>query len=173
MKPGFLTSCLPQVGLDPLLQWASAQGFQTMELAAWPQEKTRDYQAQQIDAARFTREDASRVNELFDQYDLEIAAMAFYENNIHPDKKIRDANVDHLKKVIDTASLLGVDRVGTFVGSNPEMSPTDNMKEIGRTFRELVKYATDKGVRLMIENCPMENWVKFGLPGNYAYSPEL
>jgi len=25
----------------------------------------------------------------------------------------------------------------------------------------------------MIENCPMENWVKFGLPGNYAYSPEL
>ncbi len=25
----------------------------------------------------------------------------------------------------------------------------------------------------MIENCPMENWQRFGLPGNFAYSPEL
>lgn len=25
----------------------------------------------------------------------------------------------------------------------------------------------------MIENCPMEGWVKFATPGNYAYSPEL
>jgi len=25
----------------------------------------------------------------------------------------------------------------------------------------------------MIENCPMESWLQFGLPGNFAYSPEL
>ena len=36
-----------------------------------------------------------------------------------------------------------------------------------------MKYAEDRNVKLMIENCPMGNWVKFGLPGNYAYSPEL
>ena len=47
------------------------------------------------------------------------------------------------------------------------------MKEIGEVFRELTKYAADREVSLMIENCPMENWVRFGLPGNYAYSPEL
>ena len=36
-----------------------------------------------------------------------------------------------------------------------------------------MEYAAGHGVRLMIENCPMENWQRFGLPGNYAYSPEL
>ena len=25
----------------------------------------------------------------------------------------------------------------------------------------------------MIENCPMDGWQRFGLPGNFAYSPEL
>jgi sugar phosphate isomerase/epimerase len=80
---------------------------------------------------------------------------------------------NHLKKVIDTAALLQVDLVGTFVGARPDKSPTENMKEIGEVFRGIVKYAEDKGVRLMIENCPMENWQRFGLPGNFAYSPEL
>jgi sugar phosphate isomerase/epimerase len=68
---------------------------------------------------------------------------------------------------------LNVKLVGTFVGSRPDKTPGQNMKEIGKVFREIVKYAEDRNVRIMIENCPMENWVKFGLPGNYAYSPEL
>jgi sugar phosphate isomerase/epimerase len=36
-----------------------------------------------------------------------------------------------------------------------------------------LKYAEDKGVRVMIENCPMDGWQRFTLPGNFAYSPEL
>ncbi|OYV86611.1 MAG: hypothetical protein B7Z63_03740 [Ignavibacteriae bacterium 37-53-5] len=47
------------------------------------------------------------------------------------------------------------------------------MKEIGREFKDIMKFADDHGVKIMIENCPMENWQSFGLPGNYAYSPEL
>jgi len=173
MKLGFLTACLPQVGLEDLVKWASVQGFQALELAAWPVSSDRDYQARQIDAAKFEKVESQRVRALFDQYNLEISGLAFYENNIHPDKKKRAYFINHLKKVIDTASLLEVDLVGTFVGANPDLSPAENIKEIGKVFRDLLKYAEDKGVKLMIENCPMENWVQFGLPGNYAYSPEL
>ncbi len=61
--------------------------------------------------------------------------------------------------------------VGTFVGGRPDKSPKDNMKEIGKVFRGIVKYAG--GDRVMIENCPMDGWLKFGIPGNYAFSPEL
>jgi sugar phosphate isomerase/epimerase len=75
--------------------------------------------------------------------------------------------------VIRAAELLEVNLVGTFVGGRPDRLPTDIMKEIGKVFRGLVAFAGDHGVRLMIENCPMENWQRFGLPGNYAYSPEL
>ncbi|MBC8401120.1 MAG: sugar phosphate isomerase/epimerase [Candidatus Marinimicrobia bacterium] len=173
MKLGFLTACLPQLDLDEIVAWAAARGFKTLELAAWPVASDRDYQAQQIDAAKFTADDAKRVNDLFVANNMEISAMAYYDNNLHPDLKQRAGFHEHLKKVIDTASLLSVDRVGTFVGSRPDKSPAENMKKIGKVFQELVKYSSDKGVKLMIENCPMENWVQFGLPGNYAYSPEL
>ncbi|MBN1466205.1 sugar phosphate isomerase/epimerase [candidate division KSB1 bacterium] len=173
MKLGFLTACLPNVALSDLVSWAAQQGFQALELAAWPVDSARDYQARQIDAARFSQADAERVKELFAAHHLAISAMAYYENNVHPDLALRRQYHAHLKKVIDAAALLEVSLVGTFVGGRPDKSPADNLKEIGQVFRELVAYAQDRGVKLMIENCPMENWVAFGVPGNYAYSPEL
>ncbi|MFO7448305.1 MAG: sugar phosphate isomerase/epimerase [Ignavibacteriaceae bacterium] len=173
MKLGFLTACLPKVKLEDLVKWSSQQGFQSLELAAWPVKSSRDYQARQIDAANFTKDDAARIKDLFGKYNMIISSLAYYDNNLHPDKKKRNSYHKHLKKVIDTASLLGVKLVGTFVGSRPDKTPTENMKEIGKVFRELLKYAEDRNVKIMIENCPMENWVKFGHPGNFAYSPEL
>lgn len=173
MKIGFLTACLPKLKLEDILQWASSQGFQALELAAWPVKSSRDYQARQINAAKFSKDDAKRINELFQGYNLSISSLAYYDNNLHPNIRKRQGYHDHLKKVIDTASLLGVELVGTFVGGRPDKSPAENMKEIGKIFRSLVKYAENKGVSLMIENCPMDNWVKFGIPGNFAYSPEL
>ena len=173
MKIGFLTACLPNAHLERLVEWASIQGFKTLELAAWPYESDRDYQARQIDAAKFNKDDAKKVNELFVKNKMEISAMAFYENNIHPDLTRREYYLNHLKKVIDTASLLNVKLVGTFVGSIPDLSPNENIKEIKKVFVDLLKYAADKNVSIMIENCPMENWMRFGLPGNFAYSPEL
>ena len=173
MKLGFLTACLPRLGLEDLVRWASSSGFRTIELAAWPVKSSRDYQARQIDAARFTANDAKRVKELLHQHGLSISAMAYYDNNLDPDPRKRKAYHDHLKKVIRAAELLGVDLVGTFVGARPDRLPGENLKEIGRVFRDMASYASDHGVRLMIENCPMENWQRFGLPGNFAYSPEL
>jgi sugar phosphate isomerase/epimerase len=173
MKIGFLTACLPQLSLEDIVKWAADKGFQCLELAAWPVESDRDYQARQIDAANFDEDDAHRVQELFNKFNMTISAMAYYDNNLHPDLEQRKNFLDHLKKVIDTAALLNVKLVGTFVGGRPDKSPAENMKEIGGVFRDLCKYAYDKDVKIMIENCPMENWVKFGLPGNYAYSPEL
>lgn len=173
MKLGFLTACLPKLSLEEIVSWSSKQGFKKLELAAWPVDSSRDYQARQMDAANFKKSDAEKVKDLFKSHGMQISAMAYYDNNLHPDLKLRKSYLNHLKKVINTASLLNVKLVGTFVGARPDKSPKENMKEIGKVFRELVKFAEDKNVKLMIENCPMENWVKFGLPGNYAYSPEL
>jgi len=173
MKLGFLTACLPQNSLEEICTWASQEGFATLELAAWPVKSTRDYQARQIDAARFTRSDASRVKDLLASRSLAVSAMAYYDNNLDKNPARKKARLAHLKAVIRAAELLGVPLVGTFVGGRPDLTPGDNMKEIGKTFRPLVKFASDHGVKLMIENCPMDHWQKFGLPGNYAWSPEL
>jgi len=173
MKLGFLTACLPRVPLADLVRWASEQGFQMLELAAWPVDSTRDYQARQIDAGNFNKDDAKRIRDLFAEHKMGISAMAYYDNNLDPDSTRRKRYHEHLKKVINVAALLDVSLVGTFVGARPDKLPAENMKEIGTVFRELVRIAEGKGVRLMIENCPMENWQRFGLPGNFAYSPEL
>jgi len=104
---------------------------------------------------------------------MQISAMAYYDNNLHPDLDRRKFFHNHLKRVIDVAELLNVELVGTFVGARPDRSPVENLKEIGQVFNELIKYAEDRNVKLMIENCPMQGWMQFGMPGNYAYSPEL
>lgn len=173
MKLGFLTACLPQVTLDKLISWAAEQGFAALELAAWPVESDRDYQAGQIDAAHFGKKEAERIKKMLEDHKMIISAMAYYDNNLHPDLPKRNYFLTHLKKVIDAAQLLDVKLVGTFVGGRADKTPREVMKEIGEVFRNLTKYAADHNVNLMIENCPMENWVKFGLPGNFAYSPEL
>lgn len=171
MKLGFLSACLGQVPLETLAPWAAAQGFEALELAAWI-EKPGDYSPRHIQAERLTPDDAERVKELFARHGLTLSALAYYDNNLHPNKEKRRQYHEHLRRVIDAASLLDVDLVGTFVGGRAVL-PSTVMKEAGVLFRELVRYAEDRGVRLMIENCPMDNWAKFGLPGNYAYSPEL
>ncbi len=173
MKLGFLTACLPQVGLSDLVKWASDQGFDALELAAWPVDSSRDYQARQIDAAHFTKDEAERVKEMFANNKLAISAMAYYDNNLDPDPKTREHHLEHLKHVITAASLLGVPYVGTFVGGRADREAGEILKEFGKVFKDIVKFADDRGVKIMIENCPMENWQRFGLPGNYAYSPEL
>lgn len=173
MKIGFLTACLPKLKLEELVSWASEQGFQALELAAWPTKSSRDYQARQINASNFSEDDAKRIKDIFDSHNLCISSLAYYDNNLHPNQNKRKRFHEHLKKVIDTSALLGVNLVGTFVGGRPDKDPDKNMKEIGEVFREILKYAEGKGVRIMIENCPMEGWMKFAVPGNYAYSPEL
>lgn len=173
MKIGFLTACLPKLNLEDIVKWASKNNFKTLELAAWPVESERDYRAEQINADKFSKHDAEKVKELFLSHNMEISAMAYYDNNLHPDLEKRKFYLKHLRKVIDAASLLDVKLVGTFVGGRPDKSPAENIKEIKKVFKDILKYAADKNVKIMIENCPMENWLKFGLPGNYAYSPEL
>lgn len=172
MELGFLTACLPQVPLDQIVPWAAQQGFDTLEVAAWPYDSSRDYQASHVRAESLTQSDADRVKDLFGENGMRISAMAYYDNNLHPDLAEREANLAHVRKVVDAAQMLGVGLVGTFVGGRPAPAEVV-MKEIGEIFRPLVQYAEDRGVRLMIENCPMDNWVQFGSPGNYAYSPEL
>ena len=173
MQLGFLTACLPQLSLAEIVKWAAANGFKALELAAWPVESDRDYQGNQVDVRQMTRAKAEELKELFRKHDLIISAMAYYDNNLHVDLKKRESYLTHLRKVIDTAQMLEVNLVGTFVGARNDISAAENIQEIGRVFGDLLKYAADHNIKIMIENCPMDNWVTFGRPGNFAYSPEL
>jgi sugar phosphate isomerase/epimerase len=173
VKLGFLTACFPQVPLEELVTWAAATGYDALEVAAWPRAGARDFEAGHLDVTGFTQADAAEVRQLFDDNGLTVSAVAYYENNLHADEQRRQQIQDHVRRCIDAAALLGCPLVGTFVGRDTTRSVAENLALGTKELPPLVEYAGERGVRLVIENCPMEGWHPDGYPANLAYSPEL
>jgi sugar phosphate isomerase/epimerase len=159
--------------LDDIVHWAAAHGYQGLEVAVWPGDPGRAWEAKHIDVASLDADGAESVRRLFEDNALEVSALAYYENNLDADRARREHVHEHLRHVIDAAQLLGVDLVGTFVGRDVTLGVADNIRLAEQVLPPLVEYAGDRGVRLVIENCPMEGWHPDGYPANLAYSPEL
>jgi sugar phosphate isomerase/epimerase len=173
MKLGFLTACLPARSLEEIADWAAREGFEALEVAAWPALGDRPFTATHLDVDGFGEADAERVRELFARTGLTLSSLAYYDNNLHPDPQERAAVNEHVAACIDAAALLGVPTVGTFVGRDPGLPVADNLRAAEKVFTPLVDRAGEKGVKIVIENCVMEGWHPDGYPGNLAYSPEL
>ncbi|MDQ1671395.1 MAG: hypothetical protein QOE40_3456 [Actinomycetota bacterium] len=173
MKLGFLTACLPGTELAEIAAWAGDQGYEALEVAAWPALGDRPFTATHVDVDQLSAAAADDVRALFEKHALTLSSIAYYDNPLHPDADERRAVHDHLHSCIDAAALLGAPTLGTFVGRDPGKSVAENLREAERVFPALVDHAGEKGVKLIIENCVMEGWHPDGYPGNLAYSPEL
>ena len=173
MRLGFLTACMPERSLEEIAAWAGTNGFEALELAAWPGEGDRPFVARHVAAEAFDEAEAERVRTALDANGLTLSALAYYDNNLHPDPAVRDAIHAHLRACIDASAALGGPPVGTFIGRDPGRSVAENLRDAESVFPALVDYAGQRGVTLMIENCVMEGWHPDGYPGNLAYSPEL
>ncbi len=168
MKLGMLTACLPDRPLDDIAAWAAGQGYEALEVAAWPALGDRPFTASHLDVAA-----PDPAREIADRHGLEISSLAFYDNNLHPDPDERAAVHEHLAACIDAAARLGVPTVGTFVGRHPGRTVAENLADAASVFAPLVDRAGAAGVKIVVENCVMEGWHPDGYPGNLAYSPEL
>ena len=173
MKLGFLTACLPDRSLEDIVRFAKEHQYEALEVAAWPDLGSRPFTATHLKAEGFGESEAQRVRALFDDNDLTLSSLAFYDNNLHPDPVERAAINQHVLALVDAAALLGCPTVGTFVGRDPGRTVAQNLAEAEKVFAPLVDRAGEKGVKLVIENCVMEGWHPDGYPGNLAYSPEL
>jgi sugar phosphate isomerase/epimerase len=173
LKLGFLTACLPSMPLPEVAAWASQAGYEALEVAAWPDVPGRDWEASHLDVAALNSSGAGAVRELFAEHALELSAVAYYENNLDADPTRRAAVHEHLRRCIDSAELLGCGLVGTFVGRDVTLTVEENLRLGEQVLPPLVRYAADRGVRLVVENCPMEGWHPDGYPANLAYSPQL
>jgi sugar phosphate isomerase/epimerase len=173
VKLGFLTACMPERGLEQIAAWAGSHGYEALELAAWPHQGDRPFTATHIAAESFDQAEAERARGLLDEHGLVCSALAFYDNNLHPDPEERRAINEHVRACIDAAAALGCPAVGTFIGRDPGRSVAENLRDAEAVFPPLVEHAGERGVKLMIENCVMEGWHPDGYPGNLAYSPEL
>jgi sugar phosphate isomerase/epimerase len=173
VKLGFITACLPRRSLPELCAWAAANGYEALEVAAWPDLGDRPFTATHLAVERFGDAEADATRTLFAEHGLELSSLAYYDNNLHPDPGERRAIHEHLGRCIEAAALLGCPTVGTFVGRHPGRSVADNLRDAEEVFRPYVERAGELGVKIIVENCVMEGWHPDGYPGNLAYSPEL
>ena len=173
---GFVSAILADEPLENVVKFASENGFRCVEVMCWPKGKAERRYAgvTHIDVAALTRPKAQAIQELFARHGVYISGLGYYPNPMDPDKDQARVFVEHLKKVIKGAALLGVPVVNTFIGRDYTKNLDDNFKLFQKTWPPIVKLAEDLGIRIGIENCPMlftdDEW-----PGgkNMAVSPAV
>lgn len=176
MKLGFLTAILPDLSLEEIVRFAAAEDFTCIEVCCWPPSKAdRRYSGiTHIDVTALDAGDAQRIQDLFAAEGVEISGLGYYPNPLTPHMEQSAAAVEHIQRVISAAALLGVGQMNTFVGRDWTRSIDDNWPRFLTTWRPIVQFAEDQGVRIGIENCPMlfsnDEWPA---GKNLAHSPAI
>jgi sugar phosphate isomerase/epimerase len=177
MKLGFLTAPFPTQPLEEVADWAAANGFDMLEVCCWPRSEgaARRYAGIcHIDVDGLSDAHAKEIVDDLAQRGITVSGLGYYPNPLHPDEDHRRQVVDHLKKVITAASLMGVPVVTTFIGADQTKTQMENWDEATKVWPEIVNHARDSGIRIAIENCPMifsnDEWPS---GHNLAYSPSI
>ncbi|HUJ19976.1 MAG TPA: sugar phosphate isomerase/epimerase [Bryobacteraceae bacterium] len=176
MKLGFVSAILPDLTLEQVAAFASTNGYDCVELMCWPKGKAERRYAgvTHVDVAGFTKESAVRVREQMSAAGVAISGLGYYPNPLAPDPAEARVYVDHIRQVIQAAKLLDVGVVNTFVGRDWTRSVDENWPRLLETWKPLIQFAEDHGVKIGIENCPMA-FTKDEWPGgkNLAASPKI
>ena len=159
MKLGFITSILDTFTYEEVIDFASAHGFECVEVASWKKEKAERRYAgvSHIDAERVLQDDsyAAHIADYAKERNVEISSLAYYPNTMDADPAKRSAAVEHLKNVILASARLGVNMVTTFIGRDQTKTVEDNLELVKEIWPDLIRTAEENGVRIAIENCPM------------------
>ena len=157
MKLGFVSAILPELQLEEVLAFSSAEGFECVELMCWPPGKAERRYAgvTHVDVTALDERGAARVRTLLEEHEVSISGLGYYPNPLAPDPGEARVYVDHIKAVIRAANLLGVPTVNTFVGRDCTRTVDAQWPRFLETWRPLVACAEQHAVRIGIENCPM------------------
>src|SRR5687767_7337470 len=157
MKLGFVSAILPELPLDEVLEFAAGEGFDCVEVMCWPAGKAERKFAgiTHIDVTDFSPDRAADINALVQKYGVQISALGYYPNPLDPDEGASQAVVEHLKKVIVAAELLGLNTVNTFIGRDWKQSVEANWPRFLKVWEPIIRFAELHDVRIAIENCAM------------------
>ncbi len=177
MRLGFLTAPFPDTPLREVAAWASASGFESLEIACWPPSSgsSRKYAGtSHIDVTDLSPQRATEIVDEVAGTGLAISGLGFYPNPLHPDDEVREAAIAHMKLVIEAASKMGVPFFNTFMGGDPRKSQDENWESALDIWPSIVDHAREHGVKVTIENCPMifsrDEWPA---GNNIAWSPYI
>ena len=114
------------------------------------------------------------IKKTLTEKNIYISGLGYYPNPLDPDTGQAEVFIEHIKKLIKMASILGIPVVNTFIGRDPQKSIEENLKLFELRWPPIIKTAEEYGIKIGIENCPMlftrDEW-----PGgkNLAISPAI
>ena len=157
MKMGLVSAILDGWSFEEMIDVVAKMGFKCVEVACWPQGKAERRYAgvSHINVDELDDAKAKYILDYCASHGVEISSLAFYPNTMDGDLVKRQANIDHLKKVIDASHKLGVGMVTTFIGRDQYKSVEENIELFKEIWPGIIAYAADKDVKVAIENCPM------------------
>lgn len=173
LQLGFVTAILPDLNFEEVVTFAGREKFACIEVMCWPIGKAERRYAgvTHIDVTAF---DQALIADTLAKNGVAISGLGYYPNPLAPDAAEAAIYVEHLKAVIKAAESMGVAVVNTFIGRDWTTSIDANWPRFLATWRPLITFAEDHGVKIGIENCPM-SFSKDEWPGgkNLAISPAV
>lgn len=171
-----MSAILETFNFEGMIDKASELGFECVEVACWPQGKSERRYAgvSHINVDDLDEEKVKYIQQYCKEKQVEISSLAFYPNALDADAEKSKANIDHIMKVIDGSSKLGVNMITTFIGRDQNKTQEENMELFKTVWEPIIRYAESKKVKVAIENCPMlfgaDQW-----PGgqNLATTPKI
>lgn len=157
MKIGFISSIFPDLSFEEVIDFASEQGFEAVEIACWPVGKAERRYAgvTHIDVDDLDENKVDEIKNYCRKKSVEISALAYYPNNLDGNLENRDKYNNHLLKVIEAAGKLGVKIVNTFIGRIQDKNLDDNLNILNDVWDPILDFAESKDIIIGIENCPM------------------
>ena len=157
MKLGLVSAILGDLGYEEMIDFVSQCGLQCVEVACWPQGKAvRRYAGvSHIDVDGLTEERAKYLVQYAKDRNVTISSLAYYPNMLDPNLEKRQVYIDHFLKVICAADMMHIGTVASFIGRLPDKSVEDNLPEVEKVWKPILRAAEEHNVRIAIENCPM------------------
>ncbi|AEE97430.1 sugar phosphate isomerase/epimerase family protein [Mahella australiensis] len=156
MKIGFITNSLSGQGLknlDEIADWGIENGFADLEIGP----------SISLEEEVFSRiKEARKIN---------ISALIYCRNFLDEDERVAQEHQMNLKKRIEFAGRLGIQKVICSTGVTKEAfqgiryEPEKSVEAVVELLKTFIELAEKNNVRLCIENCPMM--------GNIALSPDI
>jgi sugar phosphate isomerase/epimerase len=176
MRLGFVSAIVPELSLEEVFQLARQADYDCVEVCCWPPSKAERRYAgiTHIDVTNLNQQQADDIRRLCDKTGVAISGLGYYPNPLSPDEGEATAAVEHIRKVIAAAKLLGVNEMNTFIGRDWTKSVDENWDRMLKTWKPIINFAEQQDVKVGIENCPMlfskDEW-----PGgkNLAVSPAI
>ncbi len=176
IKLGFVSAILPDQTFEEVVSFAARTGYSCVEIMCWPPGKAERRYAgvTHIDVTDLSESNIDNIHKTLKENGIEISGLGYYPNPLEADEANSKFYIDHIKKVIDAAKLLGLANVNTFIGRDHTSNIEDNFARFKKLWPPIIKHAEKQGVKIGIENCPMffsnDEW-----PGgkNLASSPAI